>query len=290
MLHKLALFALLFLTYGLLNITAQTPTPTPTDGIATTSGLTKEKTISKGVVNGSALSLAKPVYPPAAKAVRASGAVNVQVLIDENGNVVNATAVSGHPLLRQASVQAARQSTFKPTLLSGQPVKVNGIIVYNFVPPISWAEIGSYLGEMETGEIDAPKLNNIGYTLPLGFEAENERIGDFLKSLKSNEINDANSKKREISGIIEAIQTRVLSQPDDAWEFNLSLTLTRIKNNLADDVLLRSNLLKIQDLVNSAPDNISEVRVNNLKKLSEFVNKINYTQKDREEIMNLLNY
>lgn len=92
------------------------------------------KPISKGVVNGSAISLPKPPYPPAAKAVRASGAVNVQVLIDENGNVVSANAVSGHPLLRQAAESAARNARFRPTLLSGQPVKVNGVIVYNFVP------------------------------------------------------------------------------------------------------------------------------------------------------------
>lgn len=92
------------------------------------------KPISKGVVNGSALSLPKPPYPAAARAVRASGAVNVQVLIDENGSVVSANAVSGHPLLRQAAESAARGAKFKPTLLSGQPVKVNGVIVYNFVP------------------------------------------------------------------------------------------------------------------------------------------------------------
>jgi len=92
------------------------------------------KPISKGVINGSATSLPKPPYPAAAKAVRAAGAVNVQVLIDENGNVVSANAVSGHPLLRQAAEQAARGAKFKPTLLSGQAVKVNGVIVYNFVP------------------------------------------------------------------------------------------------------------------------------------------------------------
>lgn len=92
------------------------------------------KPVSKGVINGSATSLPKPTYPAAAKAVRAAGAVNVQVLIDESGNVVSASAVSGHPLLRQAAVAAARSAKFKPTLLSGQPVKVNGVIVYNFVP------------------------------------------------------------------------------------------------------------------------------------------------------------
>ena len=93
------------------------------------------KTVSGGVVNGKATSLVKPTYPAAARAVRASGAVNVQVLIDENGNVISASAVSGHPLLRSSAVQAARASKFNPTLLSGQPVKVSGIIVYNFVAP-----------------------------------------------------------------------------------------------------------------------------------------------------------
>ena len=93
------------------------------------------KTISKGVINGSATSLPKPPYPAAARAVRASGAVNVQVKIDEHGNVVSATAVSGHPLLQQAAVAAARQAKFAPTLLSGQAVSVTGVIVYNFIAP-----------------------------------------------------------------------------------------------------------------------------------------------------------
>jgi len=92
------------------------------------------KQISGGVLNGKATSLPKPPYPPAARAVRASGAVTVQVLIDESGNVVSASAVSGHPLLRAAAVQAARSARFSPTQLSGQPVKVSGVITYNFVP------------------------------------------------------------------------------------------------------------------------------------------------------------
>lgn len=91
------------------------------------------KTVSKGVLNGSATSLPQPAYPPAAKAVRASGTVSVQVKIDENGNVVSASAVSGHPLLKAAAEQAARRAKFSPTKLSGQPVSVTGVITYNFI-------------------------------------------------------------------------------------------------------------------------------------------------------------
>ena len=89
--------------------------------------------ISGGVLNGKAISLPKPGYPAIAKAAHASGTVVVQVLIDENGNVVSANAVSGHPLLVQAAVSAARSAKFSPTKLSGQPVKVTGVIQYNFV-------------------------------------------------------------------------------------------------------------------------------------------------------------
>jgi TonB family protein len=59
--------------------------------------------------------LAKPPYPAAARAVRASGVVVVEVKIDRHGKVIEASAVSGHPLLRAASAQAAKQSLFEPS-------------------------------------------------------------------------------------------------------------------------------------------------------------------------------
>jgi protein TonB len=89
--------------------------------------------ISGGVLNGKAISLPKPAYPAIARQARASGTVVVQVTIDENGNVISARAVSGHPLLQAVSVGAARGARFSPTKLSGQPVKVTGVITYNFV-------------------------------------------------------------------------------------------------------------------------------------------------------------
>lgn len=90
------------------------------------------KRISKGVVNGSAVSLPKPAYPAAARAVNAKGSVNVAIVISKEGDVISANAVSGHPLLRAAAVSAAQRARFRPTLLSGQPVEVSGVIVYNF--------------------------------------------------------------------------------------------------------------------------------------------------------------
>ena len=107
----------------------RTPTPKPT---VEDTPAPVPKVVSGGVLNGKAINLVRPPYPPAARAVHASGQVQVQVLIDENGNVISASAVSGHPLLKQSAEQAARASKFSPTLLSGQRVKVSGVIVYNF--------------------------------------------------------------------------------------------------------------------------------------------------------------
>ncbi|HJR06599.1 MAG TPA: TonB family protein [Pyrinomonadaceae bacterium] len=101
------------------------PTPTPPPK--------PRAPISGGVLNGKAISKPQPAYPAIAKAARASGTVTVQVTVDESGRVVSARAAGGHPLLQQAAVQAAYQARFSPTLLSGQPVKVNGVITYNFV-------------------------------------------------------------------------------------------------------------------------------------------------------------
>ncbi|NOT46891.1 MAG: energy transducer TonB [Acidobacteria bacterium] len=88
--------------------------------------------ISLGVVNGQASSLPKPPYPAAAIAVNAQGEVKVQVMIDESGRVVSASAISGHPLLRREAERAAMNARFSPTTLSKVPVKVTGMIIYNF--------------------------------------------------------------------------------------------------------------------------------------------------------------
>jgi periplasmic protein TonB len=88
--------------------------------------------VSGGILNGKAVSKPQPAFPPIAKAARASGTVAVEVLVDEDGDVISAKAVSGHPLLQQSAVQAARLAKFSPTRLSGKPVKVSGYVTYNF--------------------------------------------------------------------------------------------------------------------------------------------------------------
>jgi TonB family protein len=93
----------------------------------------KPKQITEGFEGGRALVLAKPAYSPLARAAHVSGTVEVQVIIDEDGKVIRAAAISGHPLLQAACVEAARNSEFTPSKLEGKAVKVVGVLQYNFV-------------------------------------------------------------------------------------------------------------------------------------------------------------
>jgi len=96
-------------------------------------GTAERKNLEGGVLNGRAISLPPPEYPTIAKRAGAAGAVEVRILVDETGNVIEARAVSGHPLLQAAAVSAARQAQFAPTKKEGQAVQVKGTLVYNFV-------------------------------------------------------------------------------------------------------------------------------------------------------------
>jgi TonB family protein len=86
------------------------------------------------VLNGRALFLPKPDYPREARELNLDGTVVVQVEIDEKGNVTAAKDLcQGPPYLSESSTKAAFQARFSPTTVGGNPVKVKGVIVYNFV-------------------------------------------------------------------------------------------------------------------------------------------------------------
>jgi protein TonB len=88
--------------------------------------------VSGQVLQGKALTKVTPDYPTLAKSTRIGGPVAVEVVISPEGYVESAHAISGHPLLMQAALEAARHWRFEPTLLSGVAVKVTGIITFVF--------------------------------------------------------------------------------------------------------------------------------------------------------------
>ncbi len=100
-----------------------------------TSDPAKPDTFGGEVLNGRAISLPKPLYPDEARRGHAQGIVVIKVTIDELGKVIEAEDMcGGNPLLVRPSLEAARKARFTPTKVSGQAVKVTGVITYNFVP------------------------------------------------------------------------------------------------------------------------------------------------------------
>jgi TonB family protein len=90
------------------------------------------KSVDGGMLNSKAVSKPQPAYPAVARAALVSGEVLVEITVDVCGNVVMARALSGHPLLRQAAIDAAMKTRFPPARLSGIPVPVRGTMAYNF--------------------------------------------------------------------------------------------------------------------------------------------------------------
>jgi TonB family protein len=254
-----------------MNTFAQTENPVP-------------KQISAGVVNGKAVTLPKPEYPAAAKAVRAGGSVNVQVLIDENGDVISAKAVSGHPLLQSAAVQAARQAKFKPTTLSGQPVKVTGIIVYNFVaPPAALAdddkpeELVFYTGlsmfltalkDIEPDEEANSIVREIADSLPAEFAAEKAQLNKLIGAKRSEQ-------PRLIDDFINAFGRRLSGT--DLWLFDfgknwgtaMGQAYKLSDNNLrGDKVKFINSMNKMTVQLNAAPKDIPSNILEKIRKIA----------------------
>lgn len=108
------------------NIPDTTPPPVPVP-------LKPPQRLISTVLASKAISLPQPIYPQIAKLIHIGGTVAVQILVDEQGKVVSAQPVSGHPTLVGAAKEAALRARFTPTMLNGQAVKVQGVITYNFV-------------------------------------------------------------------------------------------------------------------------------------------------------------
>jgi TonB family protein len=75
---------------------------------------------------------AQPIYPPAARNMRMTGLVKVEVVVDENGEVSEVQTMTGPSMLQSAAKDAIRKWRFKPFVRDGQPVKATGFVNFNF--------------------------------------------------------------------------------------------------------------------------------------------------------------
>lgn len=112
--------------------TGAPPPPPEPERPAPAPQATGPQRVASSVLSGRAIRRAEPPYPTIAKQTHTSGDVIVEVVVSESGDVASARVVSGHPLLRDAALQAARNWRFTPTLLGGKPTKVVGTITFAF--------------------------------------------------------------------------------------------------------------------------------------------------------------
>jgi protein TonB len=108
------------------------PTPTPVVKPAATPSPDTVVRLTSKLTQGRVLRRVQPPYPVIAKQAHIQGSVQVQIDISETGAVTNVTLLSGHPLLRDAALQAAKQWLFIPTELNGQRVRAIGLLTFNF--------------------------------------------------------------------------------------------------------------------------------------------------------------
>ncbi|MCA1622296.1 MAG: energy transducer TonB [Acidobacteria bacterium] len=73
-----------------------------------------------------------PVYPPAARSIRMSGVVKIELVVDEKGQVAEVQKTSGPSMLQRAATDAVRRWKFKPFTRDGQPIKATGFVSFNF--------------------------------------------------------------------------------------------------------------------------------------------------------------
>lgn len=283
--QKRFIFTLLFILSLALAAVAQNPQPIP-------------KTIAKGVVNGAAVSLPKPEYPPAARAVKAGGTVEVLVTIDEQGNVISAESKGGHPLLQQAAVQAARQAKFKPTLLSGQPVKVTGIITYNFVPDASpanyeerlkWMGLGAFLAmaRIESVIEDDQLLNDAPKELT-EFSSELEP----LKTLKNL---SPDKRAKTLDNIFDSVKLKLKGAEATEFEMgklfgDIMVEVGKTRENESyqpNETAIKNNLVKIKSLLDTLGNEFpSEVRAQFIM-LTDLSDKPNLTSQENVEALSV---
>jgi TonB family protein len=129
MMRKIALCCLLFVTFTIPSLSQENA---GTSGGAQSSRPRRIR-VSSGVLGAFLEKSAKPLYPEQAVRAGIKGDVILQVEVDETGRVVRSLAIEGDPLLVAASVEALKDFRFRPYLLNGEPVSVEGQMGFRFV-------------------------------------------------------------------------------------------------------------------------------------------------------------
>lgn len=223
------------------------------------------KTISAGVVNGRAIDLVVPKYPKSARTMNVYGVVDVQILIDETGTVISAEAISGHPLLRPTSVKAALESKFTPMTLSGETVRVNGIIVYRFTAnEWNWLEIG-YAINYNSSYYTLEKLLDL---FPPGHSEERQLLKQYFQENESEtDFQENQIETNSLETVIVSIRAKLSNYEKSSWLFSVGLLIGKVKNNCCQNNSEMQNLAQeLKILLLSKPENINSNLISTLER------------------------
>lgn len=214
--------------------------------------ITIPKIISGGVMNGKAENLAKPEFPASAAFVKVKGSVSIQVLIDEEGKVIDAKATKGHPLLIPSSLKAAFKSKFSPNFITNNFVRVSGVIVYNYISDeMNWLEIGFNFD-----------INNDFYEgLPLDF------VDEKLMLIQAKTL--GNSEKQQIYDSVEnLIKSKIADDEKAVWLFLLGQNLKELSMKHWDAEQKKTLLAQIETQLLDVPNEVSPNLIRKIKTLN----------------------
>jgi protein TonB len=110
---------------GVLNTTAKPVAPGPP-------GKAAPLRVGGHVRAPKAIVQVRPDYPPLARQAHIQGEVQIDAILDEQGNVIDMKVVSGQPLLYQAALDALKKWKYEPTYLNDQPIAVEMIVKISF--------------------------------------------------------------------------------------------------------------------------------------------------------------
>jgi TonB family protein len=162
--------------------------------------------IPEDVLRKAAIEIPEPQYPATAELARASGPVQVELMIDQNGMVTIARATSGNPMLFEAATSAASKARFLMSAFSNQPTRAYSVLTYNFARPVELTSVPGNTSPAITEAAPPPASNNARVADPKSFA---DHFNKGMASLAAAKYKDA----------VDSLTQAVAVNPDDAIAF-----------------------------------------------------------------------
>jgi TonB family protein len=159
--------------------------------------------IPEEVLRKAAIEIPEPQYPATAELARASGPVQVELMIDQHGVVTTARATSGNPMLFEAATSAASKARFLMSAFSNQPTGAYSVLTYNFARPVELTTVSGNTSAAATEAPPPPVSNTPRAADPKSFA---DYFNKGMASLAAAKYKDA----------VDSLTQAVALNPDDA--------------------------------------------------------------------------